>query len=111
MLEGNSGGGSEHTYNTSFPIFALSFSNQVLQRESGHQDVLMGIGSFVDGTNCFQLLQLNDESGIHCELEQHVNFPLTKIMWVPGQNAMGPDTDLFATSSDVITLWKVEHTK
>jgi len=49
-------GGSEHTYQATFPIYALSFSNKVTQAQNSNfqttSEILMAIGSFKESSNC-----------------------------------------------------------
>jgi len=70
--------------------------------------MLMGVGSCLPNDyNRVQILRLNENVGITKELEINEPYPSTKIMWAPRNTSIDENTDLLASSSDILRIYQL----
>ena len=66
----------------------------------------MGVGSYLPAYNKVQIIRMNEYRGLTKEFEISEPWPPSKILWLPKpEDALPPQQDLLATSSDILRLY------
>lgn len=93
--------GDIFTYDAAEPLYAMHWSARL-------NSFRLALGTFKpDRTNMLDIVELNESAGVFrfkSRLSIHHGFPATKVLFAPD----GCRTDLVATSSDALRLWKID---
>jgi len=95
--------GERYIYETQWPSYALAWSHRT------DAQFRMAVGSYVQGSpNYVSVVEMNEETK-KLEVISEIEHPMppTKLMWWPCPGGK-TKTDLFASTSTTLNIWKVE---